>query len=223
MKPSSTSSQKKGRGASPLIVGLTGSIGSGKSQAAEFFRELGAAIIDADVLAREVVAPGTPGLEAIRKKFGEGVILASGELDRKALGQLIFLDPPSRKQLEDILHPRIRELYLSRLNEQRNSPTAPPLIIYVVPLLFESRYSYPELDVVVVVSAPKSLSVERIMRRDGSPRELAESKYASQLPIEEKERQANYVLKNDSTIEELKKRVKDLTKKLLASRNTRGE
>lgn len=191
----------------PLVVGLTGSIGSGKSQAADIFRECGAQILDADVFAREVVRPGTQALESIRDTFGAKYILPSGELDRRALGELVFSKPEFRIQLEDILHPRIRELYLARLHSLKVQNPPPAVILYVVPLLFESRYAYPELDAIVVVSASKSLSIERVMSRDHCTKEQAEKRYASQLPIEDKVRKADLVIQNDGSLAELRTKV----------------
>ena len=214
MNPSSAST-------SPSIVALTGSIGSGKSQAAEIFRECGAHILDADVIAREVVLPGSKGLEAIKQTFGEQYLLPTGELNRAKLGALVFSKPEQRVKLEDILHPRIRELYLEKLSALKSLSPAPKLIIYVVPLLFESRYSYPEIDGIIVVSAPKALSIERIMKRDNFTLEQAEKRYQSQMPIEEKESKADFVIRNDSSIENLKLITRKLYAQLLQKPPTR--
>ncbi len=198
-----------------LVVGLTGSIGSGKSQAAEIFKECGAAILDADVLAREVVRPGSQGLAAIKAKFGAKYILPNGELDRRSLGELVFSKNELRMQLEDILHPRIRSLYLEKLQKLKFQSPPPALIVYVVPLLFESRYAYPELDAIVVVSADKAQSIERIMNRDHTSRDQAEKRYNSQLPMEVKERKADIVIRNDGSIEDLKTKVRKSYAELL--------
>ncbi|MBN8549920.1 MAG: dephospho-CoA kinase [Deltaproteobacteria bacterium] len=198
------------RSHTPPVVALTGSIGSGKSQAALLFEQCGAEIIDADVLAREAVKPGSRGLREISEKFGAEYLTASGELDRPKLAALVFSDESRRRELEDILHPRIRELYLAELaNLTSRSPQA-TLIIYVVPLLFESRYSYPEVKSIVVVSAGKQISIERIMKRDSLSEEQALKRYNSQIPIEQKERNADFVLKNEGTLAELKVKVQEL-------------
>lgn len=190
------------------IAALTGSIGSGKSQAAEFFEALGASVVDADILARKVVEPGSPALEEIAATFGPTVISPGGTLDRKALGQIVFSDSELRLRLEDILHPRIRERYLQELEKLSLTSPPPTLVVYVVPLLFESRYEYPEVNAIVVVSAPRETCVTRIMSRDQCSRELAEKKYDSQIPIEEKVRRADYVIPNDSTIDALREHVR---------------
>ena len=194
------------------VIGLTGSIGSGKSEAAQAFSVLGAAIIDADLLAREVVAPGTPGLTQVRKEFGDAFIDHTGALKRKALGKLVFSDPSARAKLEDILHPLIRALYLERLETARRSN--PPLIVYVVPLLFESRFAYPELDAIVVVSASEPTCIARIVQRDGCTQDEAVLRYRSQMPMERKVKQSDYVLRNDGSREELATQVANLFQKL---------
>ncbi len=193
------------------VIGLTGSIGTGKSAAASDLESLGAKIIDADVLAREVVAPGTPGLAQIRKTFGDAFIDHSGSLKRKALGTLVFSDPAAKSKLEDILHPLIRSRYLSLLAQAQKQ--SPPLIVYVVPLLFESRFAYPELDAIVVVSASAENSLARIIARDACSREDAERRLRSQLPIAQKTAKADFVLQNDGTREELRAQVVKLFNK----------
>lgn len=200
---------------SPLVVGLTGSIGTGKSQAADIFKECGAVILDADLLAREAVRPGAKALEEIKAAFGAKYITPAGELDRRALGELVFSNEAARMKLEDILHPRIRELYLQRLNQAKSATPPPALILYVVPLLFESRFAYPELDAIVVVSASKEQSIERIVSRDNCSREHAEKRYASQLPIATKERKADYVVRNDGSLADLKVKVQKVYSDIL--------
>lgn len=199
----------------PPIVGLTGNIGSGKSEAALEFQSLGARVIDADMLAREAVLPGGEALREISSAFGPAVIFPSGELNRQELGRIIFSDPQQRRRLEDILHPRIRALYLQRLAEACSAPT--PLVVYVVPLLFESRFSYPELDAIVVVSAPKELAIQRVISRDKCSKPLAEQKYAAQIPIEDKERKADFVIRNDGSLESLRLQVRSVFAKVAAA------
>ena len=181
-------------------IGLTGTIGSGKSLVAEQFRELGAAVIDADELAREAVKRGTDGLQLIAGHFGARILTAEGDLDRKALGSIVFNDPAERRQLESILHPRIRQLFRKRLAELQSQDPTPSLIIYAVPLLFESGYSYEELDRVIVVAAPYEVCKERIMKRDGSSAELAAKKLSAQLSSDAKASRGDFVINNDGSI-----------------------
>lgn len=194
------------------VIALTGSIGSGKSTVADLMAGHGATIIDADLLAREVVAPGTPALDEISRTFGAKYILPNGELDRKALGTLVFSDPAKRSQLEKITHPRIRSLFLERLAKARLNSG---LIVYVVPLFFESGLQYSEIDAVVVVTAPKNTCLERVVNRDGSTRELAEKKFNSQVDPAIKEAKADYVVVNDGSQQDLATKVSSLYDSLI--------
>lgn len=200
------------------LVGLTGSIGSGKSEVARILEREGAAIIDADLLAREVVAPGSAGLREVVDEFGASVLSDDGALNRKALAALVFSDPVKRAKLEQITHPRIRALFLARLAELRAAPAAhrPAIVVYVVPLLFESRYDYEELDAIVVVSTTREVALCRVIARDGCSIEQAESRYNAQLPIAEKVRQADFVIDNSGTLEELSERVRTIFPRLCA-------
>lgn len=196
------------------VVGLTGSIGTGKSAVAREFESLGAKIIDADLLAREVVEPGRPGLNELVAAFGETVLLADGSLDRRALGSIVFADKNKRLKLEQILHPKIRSLFLERLNLAKAKN--PELIVYVVPLLFESKYEYPELEAVIVVSATPEQSIQRVMSRDKLSREEAQARLNAGLPIDLKAKQADYIIDNSGPPEALKQATKDLFIKLSA-------
>ncbi|MDE0373393.1 MAG: dephospho-CoA kinase, partial [Rhodospirillales bacterium] len=142
-------------------VGLTGGIASGKTMVADIFAELGAGVVDTDRVAREVVAPGQPGLEAVRGEFGAGVLRASGELDRQALREVIFADPAARRTLESLLHPLIRACTLKAIGQLRA-----PYAVAVVPLLVETGFG--ELvDRIAVVDCPRGIQIERLMERDG--------------------------------------------------------
>jgi dephospho-CoA kinase len=198
----------------PLVLGLTGSIGSGKSLVAGLFNELGAVIIDADELAREVVAPGSEGLTLVTKHFGPVILDQNGQLCRKALGEIVFSNPSERKALEAILHPRIRESFHKRLNAELHKSPPAPLIVYAVPLLFESGYSYEELDRIAVVAASHDQCIARVMARDGCSKELAEKKLAAQLSTDSKVARADFVIRNDSSIENTKAQVQELFSKL---------
>lgn len=187
-------------------IAVTGGIASGKSAFARFLADQGAECIDADQLAREVVAPGTAGLAEVLTKFGPEFLLNDGNLDRKALAKVIFSDPAKRRELEQILHPKIRALYAKRLAQAQTR--RPPLIVYVVPLLFESKHDQHGIDAVVLVSASAAVCRERIINRDGSTAAEAEAKISSQLPIEEKERLADIVIKNEGSLESLRAQAK---------------
>lgn len=186
------------------LVALTGSIGSGKTTTAEIFRSLGAAIVDADELAREAVLPGTTALKKIAEEFGNSILNSDGTLNRKAMGRLVFDDKAKRKNLEAILHPEIRRLFTERVKTLAalGHPSKVP-VIYVVPLLFEARLDLNAFDFIVVVAAPRELCLARIQARDNCSLELAERKYSSQIPIEEKKKKADCVIENNSSLEAL--------------------
>lgn len=184
----------------PTVIAITGGIGSGKSLVASLFEGWGAAIVDADRLARDVVAPGSPGLSEIQQAFPtEQLILADGSLNRSKLASVIFSDPASRRKVESILHPRIRQLWLKILSDLQSSGT--PLIVYVVPLYFESGQKMDEITKVILVSAPDDLKISRIMARDGFSREAAELRLRAQLPDSEKIPKSDYVIYNYSTVD----------------------
>ena len=179
------------------VFGLTGGIGSGKSTVAARFRARGVPVIDADLLAREVVAPGTPGLAEIRTRFGDEVIDARGELDRARLAEIVFHDDDARRALNAITHPRVRDLALTRVQEL--AAQGEPLACYEVPLLIESGLGDVLRPLVVVVVDPAT-QVERTMRRDGSTREHAEARIRSQMPLAEKARLADHVIDNGGSV-----------------------
>lgn len=145
-----------------LRVGLTGGIGSGKSAVADLLAAHGAVIIDADQLAREVVEPGTAGLEAVAAEFGPGVLTSDGRLDRAAMAGVIFADPQARARLEGIIHPAVRQLAVQR--ERVAGPDA--IVVHVIPLLIETGQSE-TFDVLVVVDVDPALQRARIQQRDG--------------------------------------------------------
>lgn len=192
------------RSRAALSVGLTGSIGSGKSTVAEIFRELGASIVDADELSRKAAAPGSDVVRAIADRFGGGVISADGSLDRKALAALVFPDPVKLKELEAILHPAIHQLYLERLAQLKNDIGG--IIVYVAPLIFESRYRYDELDKIVLVVAAERIRVTRVMQRDRCTELQARQRVERQLKDSEKAAMADYIIENNGTPEELRAR-----------------
>ena len=176
-----------------MRVGLTGGIASGKSTVAQLLVELGAVLIDGDALAREVVARGTPGLAQVVEEFGEELLTAEGDLDRAALGRIVFSDESARRRLEAITHPLIFERYAEL------EAAAPPdaVVVHDIPLLAESgRARAATFDAVIVVDVPAELQVERMMRDRGWTREDAESRIAAQASREDRLAIATYVIDN---------------------------
>lgn len=177
------------------VFGLTGGLASGKSTAAKRLRALGVPVIDADALAREVVAPGTPGLAEVVRHFGEEV-LCDGALDRGRLASIVFSHPEQRDALERITHPRIQRLRDERLHELE--VRGEPLAVYEVPLLFEKGLE-DGLRPIVVVSVPEAVQVARAVARDRSDEAQVRARLAAQLPLAEKARRADYVIDNTKT------------------------
>jgi dephospho-CoA kinase len=190
-------------------VGLTGGIASGKSTVAELLVELGAVLIDGDALAREVVARGTPGLAQVVEEFGAELLTPEGDLDRPALGRIVFSDESARRRLEAITHPLIFERYAEL------EAAAPPdaVVVHDIPLLAESGRA-DTFDAVIVVDVPAEVQVERMMRDRGWTREEAESRIAAQASREDRLAIATYVIDNTGTLEELRARVEAVYKEL---------
>ena len=179
-----------------MLIGLTGGIGSGKSTVAKRLVELGATEIDADLLAREVVAPGTEGLEAVAGRFGEDLVNADGNLDRALLAQRAFSSEENRKALEAILHPLIQRLSRERISQ------ATGLVVYTIPLLVETNSTLP-FDKIVTVSAPGDIRVERLVQSRGMTVTEAKARIAAQASDEQREAIADFVINADCTMEEL--------------------
>jgi dephospho-CoA kinase len=177
-----------------LLVGLTGGIATGKSTVDAVLRELGAVIIDADVLAREVVEPGEPALAEIDAEFGPTVIGPDGRLDRKALGAIVFANPDRRRKLEAMTHPRIRERFQRRIDEL-TAENFRGLVFFDAPVMIESG-TYRNMDRLVVVITDEATQIARLMARDGIDREDALRKIQSQMPLAEKAKLADYVIDN---------------------------
>jgi dephospho-CoA kinase len=195
-------------------VGLTGGIASGKSTVAAALSELGAVLIDADVLAREVVARGTPGLEAVVAEFGEDLLGPDGELDRPAMGRLVFGDAAARKRLEAIVHPLVFE----RIVELEQGAPADAVVVHDIPLLAENGRGG-DFDAVIVVDAPHEVQVERMTRDRGWTVEEAESRIAAQASREERRAIATHVIENTGTREDLRKRVAEVFAEVAALAN----
>jgi dephospho-CoA kinase len=164
--------------------------------------------VDADILAREVVEPGSEGFQRVVEKFGPDMVLADGSLNRPKLASIIFSDPEKKALLESLLHPLIRGRWLSQLERLKNSDA--PLIAYIVPLFFESTAQMPEIEKVVLISAPEETRIARIMNRDLFPRHIAEQRIRAQLPDSAKIDKSDYVIKNDSSLEQLEARAQEV-------------
>jgi dephospho-CoA kinase len=185
------------------VFGLTGGIGSGKSTVASRFRERGLPVIDADVLAREVVRKGTPGLEEIVQRFGKGVLDADGELDRKKLAALVFSDETARRDLNQITHPRVRDLALERVQELEAKGEL--LACYEVPLLIESGLDA-VLRPLVVVVVDEATQIRRTVSRDGGTEAEARARVSAQMPLEKKAEMADFVIDNSGAREQTQAR-----------------
>jgi dephospho-CoA kinase len=186
-----------------LVVGLTGNIGSGKSTVARLLEARGVPVIDADVLAREAVAPGTPALAAIVARFGENVIAPDGTLDRAALRHIIFADPAERAALDAIVHPAVNARRRTLLNQQR--ALGARVVVCDIPLLFEAGLDG-TMDAIVLVDAPRDIRLTRIMHDRGLTRAEALAMIDSQLPAEGKRARSAYVIDNDGTLDDLRSR-----------------
>jgi dephospho-CoA kinase len=183
----------------PLVVGLTGGIGAGKSAALERFRELGAVVVDSDDVAREVVAPGTPGLAAVVARFGPSVLRDDGTLDRAALASLVFSDDAARRDLEAITHPLVR----AEVRRRVSAASSDSIVVNAVPLLVETGVAG-EYDRVVVLEAPVELRVRRLARSRGMSRDEALARMAAQASDDERRPVAWRVIVNDGSLDDLR-------------------
>jgi dephospho-CoA kinase len=186
-----------------LLVGLTGNIGSGKSEVAERFAQWGATVIDADRLAREVVERGTPALREIVARWGRGVLTPDEQLDRAALRRLVFADESARAALNAIVHPRVRALQARRVREAQARGAR--IVVCVVPLLFENDLAG-SYDRIVLVDAPPDLRLARVRARPGLDDTEARRMIAAQLPSAAKRVRSHHVIDNDGTLDELTER-----------------
>lgn len=181
-----------------VLVGLTGGIASGKSAVADLLAAKGAVIIDADVLAREVVEPGKPGLAAVVRRFGRGVLAPDGALDRPALGALVFADPAARRDLEAIIHPEVRR----RAAELTAAADPDAVVVQVIPLLIETGQA-DAFDVVVVVDVPPQTQVARLRGRNGLGADEARQRLAAQATRESRLAAADLVIDNSGSLADL--------------------
>jgi len=186
-----------------LLVGLTGGIGSGKSTVARMLEERGAVVFDADALAREAVEPGTPGHDAVVERFGANVLAPGGELDREALGSIVFADPAARRDLEAIVHPEVRRLLAEGCEAYQGSDR---VVVFSAPLLVETGM-HTAFEVLIVVSAPVQTQVDRLLRDRAMSEEQVRARIAAQAPLEEKAAAADVIVDNDGTLEDLRDQV----------------
>ncbi|MEU6543461.1 dephospho-CoA kinase [Streptomyces sp. NPDC046859] len=193
-----------------LKVGLTGGIGAGKSAVSRLLVEHGAVLIDADRIAREVVAPGTPGLAAVVEAFGEDVLAADGGLDRPKLGSIVFADPERLAVLNSIVHPLVG----ARSRELEEAAAGDAVVVHDVPLLTENGLA-PLYDLVIVVDAGPATQLDRLVRLRGMTEEDARARMAAQATREQRRAIADIVVDNDVPLEELRRRVKDVWEELV--------
>jgi dephospho-CoA kinase len=186
-----------------LLVGLTGGIGSGKSTVARLLGERGAVVIDADDLARRAVAPGTGGFDRVVEAFGRGILGSDGDLDRRRLGEVVFVDADRRRELENIVHPEVARLFSEAIDLHRETDD---VVVYSIPLLVE-RGMADAFDVVVVVVAGEGHRVERVVRDRGLDPDEVRARIAAQVTDAERSRVADVLLDNDGKLGELQVQV----------------
>ncbi len=195
-----------------LLVGLTGGIGSGKSTVARMLEERGAVVFDADVLAREVVEPGTQGHQAVVERFGANVLAPGGELDREALASIVFADPSARRDLEAIVHPEVRRRFAEGSEEFRDTDR---VVVFSAPLLVETGL-HTAFEVLLVVATPVENQIERLMRERGMSETTIRARIDAQAPAEAKAEVADLLIENVGTLEELEERVGQVWTELAA-------
>lgn len=194
------------------LLGLTGGIGMGKSTCAEMLRARQVLVVDTDDLAREVVEPGEPALEEIQQAFGSEVIDDQGCLRREELGRRVFSDPAARQRLEQILHPQIRKLWLTRVEQWRAESA--PMGVVVIPLLFET-HAEKEFDLTICVACSAATQRQRLSARGWSAEEV-ERRNRAQLPIDEKLARADYAIWTEGTLQVHTQQLERILKRVLA-------
>lgn len=196
------------------MIGLTGGIAAGKSTVAKHWVSLGATEIDADILAREVVAPGTKGANEVKATFGEYLFDSAGNLDRQALGELVFANPEKLKELEGIVHPLVRDAAADILS---SLPTD-SMVIYTVPLLVEAKVALP-FDVIVSVEAPEEIRLQRLVSSRGMSEEQALARIKAQATPIERAARADYILNSNQPLHSLLADADKLWSKFVAEAN----
>ncbi len=203
------------------VVGLSGGIGTGKSTVTRILAQLGATVIDADAIVRELQAPGEPLLAEIAEAFGPEILAADGALDRAALADIVFRDPDARARLAALVHPKVGAVMSERT--ARAQAAGAPLIVLDIPLLFETREtrsggaSTHPFDVTLLVYAPEHTQIERQVERDGCDREAALRRIRAQLPIEDKKALADVVLDNSGSLEETERQTQEFYERFSAA------
>ena len=200
-----------------MRVGLTGGVASGKSTVAAMLTELGAVVIDADALAREVVAKGTPGLAAVVEEFGEELLGPDGELDRPAMGRLVFGDEGARRRLEAIVHPLVFE----RIVELEGQAAEDDVVVHDIPLLAENGRGG-DFEAVIVVDAPEQVQVGRMTGDRGWTEADARSRIAAQATREDRRAIATHVIENTGTREDLRRRVAEVFAEVVSAGDRKG-
>ena len=196
------------------LIGLTGGIASGKSTVAKILQRLGAAIVDADALSREVVEPGHDGWNEIVATFGTQVLQADQSLDRQKLRTIIFNNPDARRQLEAIVHPRVRALAEQRIREHGEAGYA--VVVYEVPLLFEGSLQQ-WLRPVILVACDVNIQRQRLQQRDGLDATTAQKHIDAQMSLEDKRKIADYIVENDGNLADLESQVRAVLAKIQAT------
>jgi dephospho-CoA kinase len=195
-----------------LIVGLTGGVASGKTTISQLLREEGAYLIDADQIAREVVRPHTPAWNELTQVFGKEILQEDGSIHRKRLAAKVFSDPEQRNLLNQILHPRIKAEMNKRVKEIGQKD--PHAIIVIDAALLIELGDHREMDKVIVVTATEKQQIERLKKRDGVDQKEAQKVLSSQMPLEEKMKVADFVICNERSFEETKRRVREVFQEL---------
>jgi dephospho-CoA kinase len=195
-----------------MNIGLTGGIACGKSTVSKMLVDKGAILVDADAIAREVVMPGEPGWKSVIHRFGEEIVLPDHTLDRKKLGEIVFSDKQARIDLQEVLHPLIRARMKQQMDAGEKSHPK-QLVVVDVPLLYESRLES-QFKAVVVVYVDRETQIRRLIQRDSITLRQAEHRLNAQMSIEEKKERADYVIDNRGTLEDTKKQIDALWKKI---------
>ena len=199
---------------SHLVVGLTGGIAGGKSTVSMMLRDLGAQLVDFDVLARKVVQPGTPGLAKVVDSFGKQILTPDGSLDRRRLAEIVFRDRKKRRTLEQLIHPDIYEAFVRQVS-RITAGQFDAVIVAEVPLLVEVNL-IDLFDRIVLVYTSRQVQIERLMDRPDMTRRAAEDMLEAQLPIEEKKKYADHIVYNDGSLESTRRQVRALWEELVA-------
>jgi dephospho-CoA kinase len=200
----------------PLVIGLTGGIGSGKSAAADEFARLGATVVDTDAIAHELTCAGGAAISGVRNLFGDAYVDASGAMDRRKMRELVFADPASKRRLEDLLHPLIREESLRRI-----AAATGPYVVHVVPLLIESPDYRRRVDRVLVIDCPDELRLARVRARSGLAQDEVRRIIAAQATAAMRRAAADDLLDNRGSLEELHAQVRVLHRRYLELAATR--